>query len=376
MSLVGRVLPHFVNFDSDRTKCKYGMSCLFVEDQRLSDVAPSSLEAAKLAASKILRSDVYKNAIVNIFGKDQPHMDKEKLDVLLVQNEIFTIDRTRTMESLNARACTMRQFDCWRIYLNPLLLLEMKDRELELKELQDNPNWIHTKDMIGILGPFHEDGSIAKRDKFNSLLRIHQLEQVTESPSNKKPKLEEPNILENNKLLLTILLVHECSHLLNYLFSNLIDRSTSKLQITPSKAYPRNYDERGSFGKLFKDFGHMVEKEIFGFVIHHVINPHFQTPFGIHRIIGCENERTKDGHVLVLNSKFQALLDDREEVEINCETLLLTPTVQFLGEQVQCIVVGASTGGLIEDIGMSGESSQGDSDEEDVIKQYSIHVRQ
>ena len=346
------------------------MDNLFVVDELISDISPCSLIPAMSAASKILRSEFYKETIVQIYGNEieQPHMRKEDLSQLLAQNDVFTIDRLRGMGKLNARAATLRQYDPWRVYFNPLLLLEMKDRERESKELVD-PDFL-SKDMIGIVPPFDANGEIVKRAKFNSLLHAKQLKdlrQSLEEPPSKKAKSVEPDVVQMNTLMLTILLVHECSRILNYLFSSLMDRTKSTQLYTPTKYYPRNIVD-GKFVKNYLNFGHMVEKEVFGYVIHHAIDPDFQTPFGIHHIIGCDHEKVQTGFVLHPNPDLQALLAGDHENEITETMLKLVPVEAFAGEPVESIVINgsASTGGLIESSFDIGEGEDDISTEDSV----------
>lgn len=341
---------------------------VFREDPLISAIAPASLKEAIKAASRIIHSDLYKVTITNIYGT--PHIDRNALDALLNQAGLFVIDRMRTMDLLNARACTISQYDCWRLYLNPLLLLEMKDQEREYEELECHPDWVSSKDMIGFQKPFREDGSIARREQFNALIRIQQLQRQKqedqEEQQSKRVRVEEPSVLENNKLFLVILLVHECSRILNY---------TLSVVMTPCKAYSRNYSETGKFSAKFSDFGHMVERELFGFVVHHSVNMHFQAPFGVHRIIGCENERTVDGHVVCANSRLRALLAG-EDMEITSATIHLQVIDEFLGKPVQCIVPGRTLSGvLIEDTGVDRSQSQEEDDSAEDITQLSRYAK-
>ena len=55
---------------------------------------------------------------------------RAQLDDIVLKDQLFVIDKIRSGPTLDARACTLRDFDCWRIYLNPSML----DREREEAE--------------------------------------------------------------------------------------------------------------------------------------------------------------------------------------------------------------------------------------------------
>ena len=123
--------------------------------------------------------------------------------------------------------------------------------------------------------------------------------------------------------MLVVLLVHEASHLLNYQYSIKKAETTPNAQfITPPKPYP---------GYSLYDFGHIVEKDLFGYVIKHAVN----TPFAIEHIVGCDDGQSLDGLVLMPQSKLLNMLrgQDTEGDEVTADDLQLKPhgDVRFIG---------------------------------------------
>jgi hypothetical protein len=86
------------------------------------------LSSAKIIATALLRSSVYREKLVGLW---EDHMDANKLTELVQRNDLFVIDKTRRMNLLNAPSVTLTDYDPWKIYINSLLLLELQDTERE-----------------------------------------------------------------------------------------------------------------------------------------------------------------------------------------------------------------------------------------------------
>lgn len=78
------------------------------------------------------------------------------------------------------------------------------------------------------------------------------------------------NIVEKNTLMLVLILVHECDHLLNGLFSTVVKLNAGK---TPSKRMSVEHN------KDVTDVGHIMEREMYGFVIQHGFDELLHLPF-------------------------------------------------------------------------------------------------
>jgi hypothetical protein len=108
------------------------------------------------------------------------------------------------------------------------------------------------------------------------------------------------SIKQKHVLMLTILLVHEASHLLHNAFSNFVTDHTSP-NITPP--VPMNMADP----RPFKDMGHMMEFHLFGFVIQHLSDSILCAPFSIEEILGTAHELDKEGKIIKPSNT--ALLD-------------------------------------------------------------------
>lgn len=368
---------------------------IFVIDKLVKGIAPETLENASNIATEILRSDVYQTVVCGMYGSPA-HIDPQKLQSVLAQSKFISLDRLRGFGILNARACTMRQYDPWRLYLNPLLLLELGDLEREYHEITTALPSDPSRDLISVVPPFTDKQQtvLGKRDTFNSLLYADQLltsKAELKEPAKKKPKrmaassssssssstatttpsttapsnlassgpsgavpssTSNPptmSILEKHTLFLVILLIHEVSHLLNYALSNAMDR-TKPVAITPFNKYIKNQPSGGKYtATLIKDFGHMVEKELFGYVIQHSVRKSFPTPFGVDKIIGCDREGVDDGVELYPSQELSRFLQG-EKIAIAADMLTLVEGPEFAGESAVLSLksLRASSGGLIE----------------------------
>ena len=176
--------------------------------------------------------------------------------------------------------------------------------------------------------PYHRPfNSLAYEDQKETYMKIQQPEPAAKKARRGRPPgpptLAPLTVLEKNALMLVVLLVHEASHLLNYQYSMKKAETAPNAQfITPPKPYP---------GYSLYDFGHIVEKDLFGYVIKHAVN----TPFAIEHIVGCDDGQSLDGLVLMPQSKLLNMLrgQDTEGDEVTADDLQLKPhgDVRFIG---------------------------------------------
>lgn len=140
MFLSGTGINAFGHFRQDR--CPQISMSLFALDKAQAHLFPGSFEKAQQLASKILRSEYHTAKFCQFYPGKEPgtnHIRSDDLTSLLEENGLFTVDKIRLTEFLDARACTRREIDPFRIYFNPLMLLEMADKERESKELEGTP---------------------------------------------------------------------------------------------------------------------------------------------------------------------------------------------------------------------------------------------
>ena len=156
-------------------------------------VSPASLEMAMSCASKILRSDAFKNTVCSAYGSNNPHIQKSDLDGLLASDGVFRVGLARRHASLGSRAEIIRDFDPWTVYLNPTMLVEMTIREGEEQEVRDNPD-IKNSDMINTIEPFKKGrpyhrpfNSLAYEDQKETYMKIQQPEPAAKKARRGRP---------------------------------------------------------------------------------------------------------------------------------------------------------------------------------------------
>jgi hypothetical protein len=345
---------------------------LFECSINIEGLTPLSLTNSMHAATNILRSDVFKYKLANIYGTPE-HIEKASLNKLLSRNNVFIIDRIRQLDSINARAATLCQYDPWRIYLNPLLLLEMKDREKEEYEINVCP-LTQQGDMISAIDTFDTNDNPSRRPDFNSLMYIEQCCHHTQQKE-KKHKVEDIqsstlSVTDKNCLMLTILLIHEACHLLNHAFSSRLIKS----QAIPVKSYKRS----DGMDACFKDIGHMLEKELFGYVIQHAVSRAFITPFAVHHIIGCEDEVTADGAVLTSSQELLQLLQGHDlPITEHMLRLERVSSIVFHGRPAKITISGRDSSSVDNLSRILLENNDEDEDEDDynVYDPLSAYIR-
>lgn len=277
--------------------------------------APTALTEAMRVATLILRSDAYKSTLRSL-NTDCASITDEILTTTLDRANLFEIDRIRS-NGFDSRALVFRNVAPWTIFMNPLMLLEMMDREREaLVDIRG------ITDLINDLAPFDTNNEPSRRN-FNSLAFIAQREAAA-APSRhlKKQKTDADTpstapltINEIHTLILTILLVHKSSNLLSFNLSPAI-RAAGSTYKTPIKVYQSNLK--------VEDLGHQLEKELFGFVIEHCVHALFSNPFTIHSIIGCAStDFNNNGYVVVPSNQLRTLLTSTDPT-INISKDMLT----------------------------------------------------
>jgi hypothetical protein len=237
------------------------------------------------------------------------------------------------------------------------MLLEMIDRERESAEIDKNPTLITEEDQIRPLPPFTDiSKTVRSSRRFNAIAYGVQGTQAKQkastetktkdipperiveprgskkrqSPVPKDPPLvpSDLTVLEKNILMLTLMLVHESDHVLNRALSNLLDDGTTD---TPTKFMLLSDDTE------FTDVGHMIERGLYGFVIHHAYDPHYKTPFGIHEILGTKLEKAPTKYLILRPSPdLRSLLtcDDPSQSTITQDLLAMEPTGPAAYEKV------------------------------------------
>ena len=306
---------------------------LFKVEPRVACLLPPSFANASIIASKILRSS-YHIKILCEMHKDhngECHIEEATLTKFLARDEMFYIDKIRHLNQLNARAATIRNYDAFKIYFNPLLLLEMTDREHEENEIKLKP--INTwPDLLEPLdGPYFDKGTKEPiRKHHNSLVYCHQ-SHTTCPPKAKSAKNSnkstpagpaaivptDMSVFEKDTLMQAILLVHEGDHLLNGLFSSvLINKETPPKKMRPMDSQP------------FSDIGHMVELQMYGWVIQHGYDDALPAPFAIQEILGAYHTAAgMDKFVLKPTAKMREFIaNPAASPAIDSALLQLTPT--------------------------------------------------
>jgi hypothetical protein len=265
---------------------------------RLSDnigvIPTSTVIRAAILATRVLRSEVHTEAFCKLYPGPHSgfHVNDKELQDLLQSNQIFLVDRIRVTSCMNRKSCTLKDYEPWKIFVNPLLLLEMMDRERESDKL------VHSigDNQLAPMKPFDENGTRTSRC-FNSLSFCAQRAQVeakgdTEAPTAKKlrdahstaasretsaavSKCSEIadvvagpgaaalgrkrrmskearvglvpsglSVVEKNVLLLTVLLVHEADHLL----TNALSSQAAGPGSAPPARFFRDSDETAFTG--------------------------------------------------------------------------------------------------------------------------------
>lgn len=321
-------------------------STLFKLDQQKVLTVPQSLFRAMELATLIIRSDSHKELLTNLFeGTDtkEPHINLTDLSALVDQNGIINIERIRDTVYLDARARTIPKYDPWTVYLNPMMLLEMIDREQEAAKLAADPS-LMTDDQMRPIPPFTDaTKTVRSSRRFNAIAYGQQQALAQEkAPSNKKEEAErlppvsrdpplKPSgmtVLEKNTLMLTLMLVHQTDHILHRALSTLLEDGSTE---TPSKFMQLSDDT------AFTDVGHMIERGLYGFVIHQACDPYYQTPFGIHEILGTILEKAPTKHMILNPSAdLRSLLTcvDPRQYKITKDLLTMEPTGPAAYEKV------------------------------------------
>jgi hypothetical protein len=326
-------------------------STLFKIDPTVLSIFPqdTTVAAAKVA-SKILRSDKHVLTFANLYEttRGEPHIDSSRLKALLQENEVFALDRIRLADGMNARAATYRDSDCWRIFFNPLLLLEMVDREREDEEFKRATEWV---DLIGYAPPFVMPEQLKKQGQmgaasepfsadrhrfsrqFNSIVFTQQkrITAASVEPATKKAKSapgSSPSTMtvkQKHVLMLILLLVHEAQHLLN--------RALSALVTGPKKNLPPKAVVQGD--PKFSDVGHLMEKILYGSVIQHGYDDKYPANFAVCEVLGTRFQGGNcDHYILHPRPAFLHLLDHPDDEVLITDELLELDTGDVFEQKV------------------------------------------
>lgn len=294
------------------------MTTLFQVDPTITSIIPSTFAAASKLATALLRALFVQDQICSMFDiEGSPHIDQVRLDAVLGISELFVVDKIRHNSYIDARACVMRQYDPWKIYLNPLLLLEMQDKEREANELLELTEGSQSHpDLLGVLAPFAADQQPSRR-KHNALLYLQQVRSargvIVEPMAVPYPPTSTTaqfSIHAKHVLMLSILLVHAACHLLNFHLSSVFSSRGGMQQSTiipPDRTFPDG--SASGLKRTFNDFGHMVERTVFGFAIQHAFDGVLPSRFGIDDIIGMYGQNDTSGVIVHPNPLLLGLIN-------------------------------------------------------------------
>lgn len=221
------------------------------------------------------------------------------------------------------------------------MLLEMQDREREFLELENSGSqW---EDLYDNLPEELLDLSGKPiRKRHNSLAYVQQkINAISAAPplkKNSKPLVPSKlNVIEKDTLMLTLLLVHGVDHLLNGIFSKVVKINDGK---TPNKRMSEEHDTD------FTDVGHMMERELYGFVIQHGFDDALPSPFAIHEILGSKHMISLyDKYILDITDALKQLLNfPNNSIEINEALLKMTATslTPFTQQSNPCVIARES----------------------------------
>ena len=300
---------------------------LFQTAPSIANIIPATYAKASRLASRILRSDFHISELCKLHIDPitlNHHIDEREITAFLLKNEVFVVDKIRHTNMLNHCAYTNQDYDAFKIYLNPLLLLEMIDKEREAAELQTTAIEQWENLMSEMVTKFDATTGDPIRRKHNSLVYSYQYNNTTTTtptvPSNKVSKattLSTPSSMdpivpsnltveEKHIWMLTMLLVHHADQLLNNLFSTyLINKRT------PEK-FMRDTDQLP-----FHDLGHMMELKLYGWVISHGYNDILPAPYAIQEILGSTHTAPNmPKRIITPSIQMRALLANPDDLTI------------------------------------------------------------
>lgn len=190
------------------------------------------------AASKLIRSDVYQSSLIEMF--DSAPFNRSQLSALIKTSKI-EVDMMKSFEVLDGRISCIENS---KIFISPVFLVECKDNECEA---------------------FHSKG---KRKRCS-------------------------NAVEKCSLLLVVVLIHEFT---NFVMVKLCSKNE---RVKLIRQYKQNRSQDGKITNYCTIFGHMAEKELFGYIIRYSVKPVNPSPFEVDQFLGCDREGVTSGIVLV-----------------------------------------------------------------------------
>lgn len=336
---------------------------------------PGSFEKAQHLATNILRSKYHCTKFCQFYQDKEPgtqHIHRDDLNSLLKECGIFKVDKIRLTEYLGARACTQCEIDPFRIYLNPLMLLEMAEKERESNELEKTPlsEWPCLMNKVS----FWRDESFNEHKKrvnaggdefielehpntehehirYNSLVVINQRKEVdlekkqqkrqrdadmaqkksSAAESDKQParasrqkrtlevfaagpaKAAKLDAAEPAPSTMTVVQKHVLmlTVLLVHEAQNLLMYALNDaLDPVTGETPKKKFDDKDE--EPFADVGHCMERGLYGYCIHHAPSRYYSTPFGVDEVLGSTLQRAGDTYILQPVPRFLALLDNPE----------------------------------------------------------------
>lgn len=173
--------------------------CLFAFDDRVKAILPRSAFTAVRLATSILRSKPHADLFCSLYTTraGKPSLDCSHLAELVAKEHLITIDKIRHMAVIGADAVSSQPF---RVHLNPLMLLEMQDRELDDEK---GTNKRSASSLYQHPGPVKRARSEGNKE--------HQDEDEEEDEEAAPSTM---TVFQKHVTMLTVLLVHHCDHLL------------------------------------------------------------------------------------------------------------------------------------------------------------------
>lgn len=133
------------------------------------------------------------------------------------------------------------------------------------------------------------------------------------------------SVYQKNVTMLTVLLVHEADHILNFAFSSVV----KKKGMTPHRKYELTNERK------FTDVGHLMERSLYGFSIQHGYDGLVAHPFAIDEILGMKEEVGVSKYILRPCDIFLQMISNPEHKggAITLDTLRFAPTSGVAYEQ-------------------------------------------
>lgn len=302
----------------------------FELDAELNGITPPSFEEALLIVEAILGSQRFANSFKEIFPTITA---KSVVSYLTAQNIVIT--RIRNAGCQDCYGAGWRTEAPNSIFLNSLMLLEMRDVERELQNVLDT--------CANELDKFEPPKKKAAHTKATAS-KYQALEETKDKAEGALRTQQEKHIL-----FLMSKLIHEISHLINHACNDVF-KGRKPVKKTPVK----NFDN-----VQYDDFGDMMEKVFFGCVVEHKQSPSTNA-FAISEVIGYPYKGAVKGFV-VDPSENEAIFDLTTVAAVHKKKRTNTLTLKFVLSNVE--FKNKSTGNRGHLIGFCPSSDTTDVDE-------------